>query len=88
MLLRSFAFLTAGTRRAVGMAPAAVAVVAEQAFRTEFVDAKTSTFPKGNDKDTSIPTFIFAMLVPPDVVAFIFVGLQGEIVNVFACQVA
>ena len=68
------------------MTSTVVARIAEQAIWAEFMETKTSAFPQRDDEDTGIPAFIFAMLVPADVVALIFVDLHREVVNFFARQ--
>ena len=45
MFLGGFAFRLVGARRAVGMAPALIAGVAEKALRTQLIHTKTSPLP-------------------------------------------
>ena len=88
MLLRGLALRIVGTRRAVGMAPALVAGIAEKALRTQLIDAKTAALPERDDENAGIAAFILAVLVPANVIPLILISLQREVVNLLPGQVA
>jgi len=68
------------------MAPALVAGIAEQALRTQLIDAETAALPERDDEDPGIAAFILAVLVPADVIPLILISLQREIVNLLPGQ--
>jgi hypothetical protein len=65
-----------------------IARVAEKAIRTQLIDAKTSRLSKRDDEHSGIAAFVFAVLVPANVVPLILICLQREIVDLFSSQVA
>jgi hypothetical protein len=86
MFLRISVLFPAAALGAPETAATLVAGIAKQTIRAQLIDSKASALSERNDEDSGIPAFIFAMLMPADVISFIFIGLQREVVDFCPCQ--